>query len=77
MTNALCDDGMFCNGAEICDPVSGCMNGPNPCDFNLCDESGDECRAGIPTVSNWGMVILILALLVAAKLRYRRTAQSR
>jgi hypothetical protein len=73
-SNAICGDGLFCNGPEICDPASGCIAGPVPCDPNLCDEFADECRAGIPTVSIWGLVTLGFLLLIAAKLRYRRLA---
>ena len=45
----LCDDGAFCNGAEICDPgMGGCVDGPDPviddgiaCTDDSCDEAGD------------------------------------
>lgn len=29
--NGLCNDGLFCNGAETCDQVNGCQSGPVPC----------------------------------------------
>jgi hypothetical protein len=39
-----CDDGLFCNGAETCDPVLDCRPGTNPCVPPLfCDEVGDTC----------------------------------
>lgn len=45
-----CDDGVFCNGAEICDPVAGCGRGPlrdcndrNVCTLDRCDESRGMC----------------------------------
>jgi hypothetical protein len=46
-----CDDGVFCNGAEICDPEIGCQPGRYPCtdDETLyngdetCDEATDQC----------------------------------
>jgi len=44
-----CDDGAFCNGAEICDPGSrnagadGCVDGTMPCPGATCDESADSC----------------------------------
>jgi subtilisin family serine protease len=41
--NALCDDGLFCNGAETCNPVSGCVAGGLPCGIGECDEEGDQC----------------------------------
>ncbi len=43
--NANCaDDGLFCNGAEICNAVSGCLSGGFPCAFNeSCNEDTDTC----------------------------------
>ena len=45
-----CDDGAFCNGAEICDPLSGCIGGVAPdcadgvsCTVDACDEDADAC----------------------------------
>ena len=90
--NSLCDDGLFCNGAEFCDPTSGqCQQGlicPAAivgCKvFGACDEDQDECifelqdelcedgevcdpegQCGepIPTLSEWGMILLMMALL--------------
>ena len=42
-TNAECDDGLFCNGAETC--VDGvCQDGANPCEEGQdCDEDNDVC----------------------------------
>jgi len=44
----LCDDGAFCNGAEVCDPLLDCQPGPAPvvddgvaCTLDACDEVGD------------------------------------
>ncbi len=48
-TNALCADGLFCNGVEMCDSLLGCLPGPNPCDDGIvctiesCDEVLDTC----------------------------------
>ena len=42
--DALCDDGLFCNGTETCDLLSGCQPGSAPCDQpDECDEETDEC----------------------------------
>ena len=42
--NAACDDGVFCNGQEICDPEVGCLPGSNPCTGDeTCDEATDQC----------------------------------
>jgi streptogramin lyase len=53
--NRLCDDGIFCNGAEVCDPMMrgrGCVAAPAPrscddmnaCTVDRCDEAGRQCR---------------------------------
>jgi hypothetical protein len=49
-SDALCDDGAFCNGAETCDPVNDCQAG-TPVDCNdgvgctvdACNEGTDSC----------------------------------
>ena len=49
--NAECDDGVFCNGEEICDPEVGCRPGSNPCPDDgtfyssdeTCDETTHQC----------------------------------
>ncbi|MFK7987626.1 MAG: putative metal-binding motif-containing protein [Sandaracinaceae bacterium] len=45
-----CDDGLFCNGEERCDPVLDCVNAPrgpcndeNVCTIDVCDEAGESC----------------------------------
>jgi hypothetical protein len=70
-----CDDDAFCNGVESCDPQNGCVAGTPPCDPDneYCDEDKDECvPMAIPTVSEWGLVILTLMLLTWAKLAFGR-----
>ena len=44
--NALCDNGLFCDGTETCDPALDCQTGSDPCDPLGCDEVGDVCVAG-------------------------------
>jgi endonuclease I len=41
--DANCDDGLFCNGTETCDPVLDCQAGTDPCPGQLCDEVADAC----------------------------------
>ena len=42
-TDAECDDGLFCNGAETCDGMF-CQPGTNPCaEGETCDEDNDVC----------------------------------
>ncbi|MHC4090725.1 MAG: hypothetical protein ACYSVY_10700 [Planctomycetota bacterium] len=38
-----CDDGLFCNGAEICGANNVCQPGGDPCPGQLCRESDDQC----------------------------------
>jgi hypothetical protein len=47
--DALCDDGLYCNGAEVCGPA-GCEAGTPPlcddgvsCTVDACDEDTDGC----------------------------------
>jgi cysteine-rich repeat protein len=42
----LCDDGLFCNGAETCDAVNDCQPGTPPCDpaTETCNEGTDTCE---------------------------------
>jgi len=47
--NANCDDGLFCNGAETCDPALDCQAGTDPCPGQTCDEVGDVC---VPSACN-------------------------
>ena len=44
-SDALCDDGLYCNGAETCDAVSDCQpGGGDPCSPPLlCNEEMDAC----------------------------------
>jgi len=48
-TDADCDDGLFCNGAETCDPLGACRPGTppcadaDPCTTITCDETADAC----------------------------------
>jgi hypothetical protein len=41
-SNAQCDDGLFCNGAEACS-ANRCVAGSDPCPGQGCDEAGDTC----------------------------------
>ncbi len=52
--NALCDDGLYCNGAETCDATLDCLLGTpvncddgNECTTDSCDGTLDKC------VNNW------------------------
>ncbi len=41
--DAACDNGVFCDGDEWCDPVDGCVAGGEPCPNQFCRESDDRC----------------------------------
>jgi hypothetical protein len=48
--DSLCDDGVFCNGIERCNPRLGCRPGPpkscsdsTPCTIDTCDEATRSC----------------------------------
>ncbi len=51
LDHALCDDGIYCNGVERCDPRRGCVAGEpvscddfEPCTIDVCDEETKSCR---------------------------------
>jgi len=47
INSAQCDDGLFCNGSEICDAFGTCQSGAAPCTnpgLPVCDEGADLCR---------------------------------
>lgn len=53
--NAACDDGVFCNGEEVCDLAEGCVDGDIPdcsdgidCTIDSCDAGLDECQSVAP-----------------------------
>jgi hypothetical protein len=41
--DGLCDNGLFCDGAEVCDALLDCQPSGDPCVGELCDEAGDAC----------------------------------
>jgi hypothetical protein len=83
-TPLSCNDGVACNGVESCNPSSGCVNGTpvncddgRDCSVDTCNEpdgscSYDESDCSIPTVSEWGLVVLTLMLLIGAKVYFGR-----
>jgi hypothetical protein len=71
--DANCDDGLFCTGTETCSGA-GCSSSGNPCpEGTTCNEDTDTCdSAVIPTVSEWGLVVMALLLLAGAKVYFGR-----
>ncbi len=56
-----CDDGVFCNGAETCEPASssanarGCVAGEPPCSGSLvCNEASARCTSECPDADGDG-----------------------
>jgi hypothetical protein len=51
-----CDDHLFCNGYEYCDPETGeCVSPGNPCgEGKPCDEVGDACEIDVPCIFTVG-----------------------
>jgi len=45
--DANCVDAVFCDGAETCDSVDGCVAGTDPCPGQTCDEFTDTCGGGV------------------------------
>ena len=43
LSDPACGDGVFCNGAEVCDDWGHCQSGSDPCPGQLCDEDNDRC----------------------------------
>ncbi len=43
LTNAFCDDNLFCNGVETCDVFGVCVSAAPPCTPQPCDEINDLC----------------------------------
>ena len=41
--DALCDNGLFCDGSETCDLNNDCQAGSDPCSGQSCDEGTDSC----------------------------------
>ncbi|HEY1956515.1 MAG TPA: hypothetical protein VGH28_12915 [Polyangiaceae bacterium] len=47
--DAMCDDGIFCDGTETCDPTDGCLTAPLDCSdavtctVDACDEASKSC----------------------------------
>ncbi len=41
--DALCSNGVFCDGVETCLVDTGCAVGPEPCATGVCDEMGMRC----------------------------------
>ena len=46
LDSRACDDGLFCDGIEVCNPFSGCESVRSPCGPDeTCDENSRTCRS--------------------------------
>jgi hypothetical protein len=45
--DTACDNGLFCDGVETCDPVLDCQAGVDPCGGGACDEGNDTCEPSV------------------------------
>jgi hypothetical protein len=44
-TDSLCDNGLFCDGAEVCNATLGCQDQADPCTGSqTCNETSDICE---------------------------------
>lgn len=43
LSDAECDDNLFCTGVETCDAYGHCQPGSDPCPGQMCDEDNDIC----------------------------------
>jgi hypothetical protein len=41
--DAVCDNGQFCDGTELCDANLGCREGSDPCPEQRCEEAAAAC----------------------------------
>jgi hypothetical protein len=83
--DALCDDSLYCNGAETCDAELDCQTGPDPCTPFACDDGIDDCvgtpvaqlEAGRVEVSHVPVTIDLqnayLDPVIVATLRYEQS----
>jgi len=86
-STGVCDPQESCPGDSIECPTDGtittCVNGDGCCPVGCCgggistdDDCPPDCDLGIPTVSEWGLAILTLLLLVSAKLYFHRRGET-
>lgn len=59
--DARCQDGLYCNGSEVCSPGLGCRRGEpvscadqNPCTIDRCIEEGQSCERKLRDVDGDG-----------------------
>ena len=69
--DGLCDDGLWCNGAETCDEVADCQAGTPPdcddgvgCTMDVCNEETDACDR----VPNDGLCVCFCRFLIRGEL---------
>ncbi|MEK6676289.1 MAG: IPTL-CTERM sorting domain-containing protein [Planctomycetota bacterium] len=70
-----CDPAEACDGSGTACPadvtITACIDGDNCCPIGCNGLNDDDCTS-IPTVSEWGLIVLALLFLTAAKVRFGR-----
>jgi len=74
--DTACDNGLYCDGPELCDATQDCLSGDPPCLTKACDEATQTCGSTIPTLSHWGVVVLTLLVLLAGTAIYGTDAST-
>jgi len=71
-----CDPEEVCSGAAgTCPPdsvITACVDLDGCCPSGCNDLTDEDCALEVPTVSQWGLLVLALALLAAAKVYFSR-----
>ena len=56
-SDELCQDGLFCNGSEVCDPVNDCQAGEKPTIIDGVECTDDSCLEGDDLTDNEGTIV--------------------
>lgn len=79
-TTGPCDPSEFCDGSGVDCPadvtITACINGDGCCPAGCNGNNDDDCPpVAIPTVSEWGLAILVLIGLVAGTFLFKRRVE--
>jgi hypothetical protein len=57
--DGLCDNGLYCDGLEVCHWVLGCYTKTISCGPVRCDEDNDVCMGEVPALTTKGTALLV------------------